>query len=262
MRIDSSPRWLARHFHMDRHQRAGIKTVRSRLFARYAPARETLYERRKSEWRHPALRQFALYKDRPHMLAQAVHYIAVMHDRAERKLARRKWRAHFSTMLIARFTPRKTVRVGQQDSVCLCLQRRIDFQHFNIKVNGVPASGWLKINGNRVAVDFANHAVHFPLPSIAVKAIAPILRFARRHKPHGREKWIKSGLGTPNAASGPAKTLSFSPSSTPEAAAPDLRESYIAKHGNRAVLPLLRVDSAVGAIIQFQGEVNEIALLW
>ena len=51
----------------------------------------------------------------------------------------------------------------------LRLQCRIDFQHFNIKMNGLPGQRMVEINGNGVAVNFADHAGISP-PSIAVKA--------------------------------------------------------------------------------------------
>ncbi len=76
-----------------------------------------------------AIRHFAnlLYKDNRPALAQAVHYIAVMHDFVPNV----NWRAangeRIFKMLIARGLPRrKTAWVGQQDiciSLCLCRDR-------------------------------------------------------------------------------------------------------------------------------------------
>ena len=40
----------------------------------------------------------------------------------------------------------------------LLLQRRIDLQHFNIKMNSAPGQRMVEVNGDGIAVHFADHA--------------------------------------------------------------------------------------------------------
>ncbi len=143
MRIDSSPRRLARATSIWTFVTSGrVASKTSKMaFARCAPHGKPM----SGENQNGAIRHFAnlLYKKVARAGAEAVHYIAVMHD----FIAERKWRAvnseRISTMLIARSTPaQKEKPRGLVNRICI--PAPIDFQHFNIKVNGRPASGWLK----------------------------------------------------------------------------------------------------------------------
>nr|WP_243411107.1 hypothetical protein [Salmonella enterica] len=106
----------ARHFHMDfRHQRAG--GVKNGKIAAFRLVTHRLGNPMSGENQNGAIRHFAnlLYKDRP-ALAQAVHYIAVMHDFVPNV----NWRAVNSERIFnnadsAVYPGAKTAWVGQQD---------------------------------------------------------------------------------------------------------------------------------------------------
>src|SRR5690606_8758763 len=90
-------------------------------------------------------------------------------------------------MLIARSTPAQKPR-GLANRICiLLLQCRIDLQHFDIKMNGTPGKRMVEIDGDRIAVDFSDHARHFAAVHSGKEHNRPDFWFTRIHKLTARE---------------------------------------------------------------------------
>ena len=106
-----------------------------------------------------AVRHFANLLDKNRTaLAQAVDHVAVVHHFVTHVNRRAvNLQRVFNNADSAVYTGAKPR--GLANRICISgLQCRIDLQHFYIKMDSAPGKRMVEVNGNRVAVDFADHA--------------------------------------------------------------------------------------------------------